>query len=211
MAWKFIDRARGYAGPSIWVCYPHTTKWDAVLILTAGWLAGSRLLTLVKEQECAGFQGALLRAAGCLPVDPRGGCQTVDWVLGRWSRSRHRSLALSPEGRIEAVPYWRTGFYVLSLVTGVPVTYSWMDYERRLAVREAPVWMTRDPAGDLAIAQSLMREARGLYPSKVGPIRFREGWAIDEARLERQRQRWRSTREGLCDQAGSAIDPAAKF
>jgi hypothetical protein len=120
-------------------------------------------------------------------------------------------LALSPEGRIEAVPYWRTGFYVLSLVTGVPVTYSWMDYERRLAVREAPVWMTCDPARDLAIAQSLMREARALYPPKVGPIQFREGWAIDEVRLERQRQRWRSTRGGLFDQAGSAIDRAAKL
>jgi 1-acyl-sn-glycerol-3-phosphate acyltransferase len=188
--WKFIDKAQGYIGPSIWVCYPHTTKWDAALVLATGWLSRTYPMTLVKAQEFVGVQGVLLAAAGCIPVDPRGGCQTLDRVLRHWARNRNRSLALSPEGRIEAVPYWRTGFYILSLVTGIPITYSWMDYQRRLAVREAPVWMTGDPARDLAMAQSLMKASHALYPSKVGPIRFREDWALDETRLERQRQLW---------------------
>ncbi len=190
MSWTFIDRARGYCGPSIWVCYPHTTKWDAVLMLATGWWSGARPLTLVKAEECTGIQGLFLRAAGCLPIDPRGGCQTVDRVLARWGRSPSRALALSPEGRIEATPHWRTGFYILSLVTGVPVTYSWMDYGRRLAVREAPVQLTGDIPRDLEVARSLLQDAVGRYPEKVSPIRFCEGWSVDPARLQSQRSLW---------------------
>lgn len=190
MPWKFLDKARGYKGPTIWACYPHTTKWDAVLALVAGWRSGTPQLPLVKAQEFRGAQGILLRATGCFPVDPRGGCGTIDQVLVHWASRRNHSLVICPEGRIEAVSHWRTGFYILSLVTGAPVTYCWMDYRQRLTVREAPVWMTGVPSRDLEEAASLLREAHPLNPAKVSPIRFRDEWVIDDKRLAHQRRLW---------------------
>ncbi len=191
MRWKFIDKARQHAGPAIWACYPHTSKWDAALALAAGWRNGTPQLALVKAQEFGGVKGLVLRAMSCIPVDPDGDSNTLDRVLIHWSARHDRSIVICPEGRLEGVPHWRTGFYILSLVTGVPVTYCWMDYRQRIMVREAPVWMTGDPSRDLALARDLLKDACGLYPAKASPICFREDWFIDIERLERQRNMWR--------------------
>jgi hypothetical protein len=165
--------------------------------MVISWHIGRLPWTLVKEQEFRGLQGFILRRAACIPINSAGGCNSVDRLLLYWAQDPSRTIILCPEGRIDWVPFWRTGFYVLSLATGVPVTYCWMDYQKRVAVREAPLEMTGSPAVDLARAAELLEGARGLDPLKASPIRFRDDWTLDLERLYQQRFAWRSATQGL--------------
>lgn len=190
MYWRFIDKAKGYRGPMIYVAYPHTSRWDAILALAAGLVFRDPPLLLVQAVEFSGLKGQLLAWAGGFPVPAQRGIGTVDTVLARMARTPERSLALSAEGSTASTPHWRTGYYVLGMATGFPVSYCWYDYERRTMTREHPVALTGDPERDLETAQGLLRHAIALYPSEVGPIQFKPGWTLDGARLEKQRQSW---------------------
>ena len=192
MFWRFVDKLQGDPGPMIYVAYPHTSRWDAVIALAAGVGLRDPPLLLVQAFEFTGIKGRLLRWADSFPVPEMRNIGTVDTVITRMALTPRKSLALSAEGSTAAIPHWRTGYYVLSMTTGWPVSYCWYDYARRTMTREHPVELTGDPARDLAVARRLLQPAVALYPSQVGPIEFKPGWTLNWERLERQRQLWRS-------------------
>jgi len=192
MYWRFIDKAKGYRGPVIYVAYPHTSRWDAIVARAAAVAFRDPPLLLVQACEFVGLRGRLLRWAGGFPVPAAQGIGTVDVVIARMALAPQKSLAISSEGALAATPWWRTGYYVLGMATGLPVSYCWYDYPRRTMTREYPVELTGDPARDLEVARRLLRPGVGLYPDQVGPIQFKPGWTLDWDRLERQRAFWRS-------------------
>lgn len=192
MRWRFLDKVQGYRGPMIYVAYPHTSRWDAILALAAGVIFRDPPLLLVQAIEFTGLKGLLLESAGGFPVPATRGLGTIDAVITRMALKPKKSLALSAEGSTASVPQWRTGYYVLGMVTGFPVSYCWYDYERRAMTREHPVQLTGDLTRDLETARRLLRPGIARYPNQVGPIQFKPGWALDLARLETQRRFWRS-------------------
>jgi len=192
LGWRFIDHAASF-NQLIFVGYPHTTRWDFALTQAIRLRTGRRLTTLVIESEFSGLQGSLLRALNCIPVPVKGGSETVSKTIIQLAQFPDASVALCPEGRIEWSERWRTGYWVMSFVTGIPVCYVAFDYVRRCITMHEPVRMTGNTVDDLAYAESLFKETSGFRAEDAGRIAFPEGWVIDPVRCLRQRRLWEAS------------------
>ncbi len=187
--WKFIDRS-GPTKQLIVVGYPHTARWDFVLAQATRLRKSRDMLSLLAEPEFRGIRGAAFRAIGCMPVPVDRGLGLVDQVLQILARRTETSLGICPEGGIEWKPEWRTGYWVIGVITKIPVCYVSFDYPQRLVVLHEPVTLTGDPEADLAYARTLYNPTTAMRPQEAGEIAFAPTWRPDLARLAQQREAW---------------------
>ena len=139
----------------------------------------------------------MLRLLGCRPLPLQGGAGTVDRLVRFMAIHPSTSLALCPEGRIEWSPHWRTGYFILGLVTGIPVSYVTFDYARRVVTLGSPVQVVGDPVIDLAYAARALGAGHGFRPGDAGRVMFSEAWKVDLERLQAQQLLWDATRNGF--------------
>jgi 1-acyl-sn-glycerol-3-phosphate acyltransferase len=186
--WGLIDRTQGVK-QLIFAGYPHTSRRDFFLTQAISFLTGRALSTLVIETEFEGLRAPLLRMLHCLPVPQTRGLGLVDTVIRDLVVNRGVSLALCPEGQTERAAHWRTGYYIISLATGIPVSYVAFDYSRRIVTLGEPVQMTGNVALDLDHARKSLSDGVGYRSDAAGPVTFPPGWTLDAIRLDAQRKR----------------------
>ncbi|MEY4654008.1 MAG: hypothetical protein RI884_2589 [Pseudomonadota bacterium] len=191
--WRFVDLS-GPAKQLIVVGYPHTSRRDFVLAQAARFRKGRDMLSLVAETEFYGLRGAVLRMLGCMPVPRASGAGLTDEIVKILAHRPQTSLGICPEAGIEWRSAWRTGYWVIAMITGIPVCYVSFDYLRRCVILHEPVQMTGDPEVDLAHARSLYSPVTALRPDDAAPIVFSEAWCVDLHRMQRQRQLWAQMR-----------------
>lgn len=196
LGWEIVDQTDGFP-QVIFVGYPHTSRWDFVLTQAVRLVTGRRLLTLVIESEFSLALSPWLRLLRCHPVALRRGAGTIDRLIQTMARDPSICLALCPEGQIEWSPNWRSGYYVLSLITGLPVSYVTFDYARRQVTLSEPVQMLGDPVVDLAVAGQALSSGVGYRCAAAGRIEFQEGWQLAGDRLNAQRRLWQQLRRGV--------------
>ncbi len=196
--WKIIDQT-AHCPQVIFVGYPHTSRWDFLLTQVARLVAGRRLMTLVIESEFSFALAPWLKLLRCEPVSLHRKTATVDSLIRKLARDPSICLALCPEGQIEWAPHWRSGYYVLSLATGIPVSYVTFDYERRQVTLGEPLQMQGEPALDLAAASQALQLGVGFRPGDAGRIAFQEGWRLAGDKLEAQRNLWQQLRHGATE------------
>ena len=186
--WEFVDRTQGVK-QLIFVGYPHTSRRDFLLTQAISFLTGRALSTLVIQTEFEGLRAPLLRMLRCVPVPQTRGLGLVDTVIRDLAVDSSVSLALCPEGQTERAPHWRTGYYIISLATGIPVSYVAFDYCRRIVTLGEPVQMTGSVTLDLQHARKSLSDGVGYRSEAAGPVTFSPGWKLDVNRLEAQRKR----------------------
>jgi 1-acyl-sn-glycerol-3-phosphate acyltransferase len=144
LGWRFeggapeVDRA-------VLIVAPHTSNWDFVIGVAAMFALGIRVAFLGKHSLFFWPLGPVMRWLGGIPVDRRSSRGVVDETV-RIFRSRDRViLALSPEGTRSNVGRWKTGFYFIARLAGVPIIPVSFSYSPREVRFGGPF----EPTGDL--------------------------------------------------------------
>jgi 1-acyl-sn-glycerol-3-phosphate acyltransferase len=148
---------------------PHTSNWDFVigyatklaLGLDAGWLGKNTLFR--------GPLDPLLRAMGGIPVDRSAKHGVVDQAAEWFGRRAELVLGIAPEGTRHRVDQWKTGFYHIARLAGVPIWPVALDWGTR-AVRLGSLFtLTGDADADLHAIQDFFRMVRGRFPDQAFP------------------------------------------
>ena len=101
---------------------PHTSNWDLVLAVLLFWANDTRPRVLVKSEVFWWPLGPLLRALGAIRTDRSGGGGLVARLAEAAAADEQFVLALAPDGTRRVTDHWKSGFYRLAQVTGLPVT-----------------------------------------------------------------------------------------
>jgi 1-acyl-sn-glycerol-3-phosphate acyltransferase len=171
-------------GPhGIAVVYPHTSNWDFPVGLLAKWAVGLQFRWLAKDSLFRGPMGVIMRYWGGVAVDrsaPQGAIRRLadDMLASKWFW-----LAITPEGTRSYRPYWKSGFYRIALMAGVPLLLVSIDYRRKIVDVTRTMRLTGDEAADMAAIAAAYSEVVAKYPKDAAPIRLAEPGS-DEARKQ---------------------------
>jgi 1-acyl-sn-glycerol-3-phosphate acyltransferase len=173
--WRFEGAAppdRKYVALAV----PHTSNWDAVLLLALAETIDLRMRWMIKDSALKGPLGTLLRAFGAVPIDRSRKTNMVDQMIDQFRTNDDFVLFIPPEGTRSRAEFWKSGFYHIARGADVPVAPTYLDYGRKRAGIGAPIAMTGDVRRDMDAIRAFYAEKlpKPLYASKYGPIRLRE-------------------------------------
>ncbi len=145
---------------------PHTSNWDGIWMIAAAGKYRIRLNWMGKAAIGKGPFGWLARLSGYIPVDRSGGKDLVRATVEAFEREPHLLLAIAPEGTRGSVEGWKSGFYHIARLAGVPIVIAVMDYSSRLVRISGEFWPTGDYEKDLQEILTHYEGARGRHKGR---------------------------------------------
>jgi 1-acyl-sn-glycerol-3-phosphate acyltransferase len=127
------------------IAAPHTSNWDALIMVTAAYIFRVKISWFVKQQAFVFPLGPIVRYFGGIPIDRSKRNNVVEQAIETFRNSERLILAVPPEATRKKSPYWKTGFYHIARGAGVPIVLGYLDYRRKVAGL-GPAFM---PSGDI--------------------------------------------------------------
>lgn len=164
------------AAQGVVVVYPHTSNWDFVIGLLAKWGIGLQVSFWGKDSLFrVPLFGRWVRWLGGVPVarHRREGAvgQMIETMREARAQGRFLWLALAPEGTRSRTEGWRSGFYRVADLGGVPVGLVVLDFARRRVGFDSFWRLSGDMAADFAVFAQRLSETRGCRPLLAAPVR----------------------------------------
>lgn len=145
---------------------PHTSNWDAVLLLGVAFSLRANVHVMAKAEAFRFPLSGLFRYCGGIPVDRSKSTGMVDQMVKVFSESEKFILTIAPEGTRHQVVEWKRGFYYIAKGAGVPIVMAIVD-GRHKTVRLGQVFYPTDNAdADIKAIQSCFAGAGGIKPRR---------------------------------------------
>ena len=148
------------------VAAPHSSNWDAIVMLLVARTFGVRLGWLGKAEAFRGPLGPLMRALGGIAVDRSAARGLVSATAEAFRGRDALALAIAPDGTRGYREHWKSGFYHIALSAGVPLVLGFLDW----GTRRTGVGPTFSPSGDV---RADMERIRSFYDGMRGRHRRR--------------------------------------
>ena len=169
LGWRVVEGDR-VPERCVIVAAPHTSNWDFPLLLLFAWSLGVRLAFVGKQALFRGPMGPVMRALGGVPVDRTRPGGMVGQLAEALARAPRMGLVVPAEGSRSWRPHWKSGFYRVAQLAGVPICLSFLDYREKRG-GFGPCF---EPSGDLKRDMDGVRafyaDKQGLYPELFGPV-----------------------------------------
>lgn len=166
-------RTEGAPPPSerfVIIAAPHTSNWDAVILLVAARIFGLPLAWFVKDAWFRFPLGPIMRRLGGVPIDRSARHGVVEQAIARLKTSERLALAVPPEGTRGRAPYWKTGFYHIARGAEVPIVLGFIDYGRKVAGLGPAFTPTGDLVRDFEVFRAFYDQVQPRFPEKKGAI-----------------------------------------
>lgn len=145
---------------------PHTSNWDFPIAMSALQLMGIKVRFLAKQELFKGFTGWIMRALGGIPVDRSRHTSMVEAMAHTLAEAEELIVLIPPEGTRSAVSEWKTGFYHVARLAGVPIIPAYLDYGKKEAGIMAPYHPVGDYETDIARIKGLYKGITPKFPEK---------------------------------------------
>ena len=156
------------------VFYPHTSNWEFPIGLLAKWVSGIHFRYVGKDALFRWPFGRMFRRWGGIPVNRRLSTGFIGQMRDEFARHDDFRLVIAPEGTRSRTEFWKSGFYHLARVAGVPVALGFIDYPRKRIGVGAYLELCGDPAADMRRIAAFYADKRGHRPGNQGPVALRD-------------------------------------
>ena len=153
---------------------PHTSNWDFVFTLLVVWSAGLSPHVLVKREVFWWPLGPILRSLGAIETDRGSGGGLVERLSAEAAAADEFILVLAPDGTRTRTDHWKSGFYRISLGSGLPLALAFVDGPTRTTGIGPTLQLTGDVRADMDLVRDFYADKHGLRPGKGSVIRLRE-------------------------------------
>lgn len=151
---------------AVLVAAPHTSNWDGVYMLAAAAYYRIGLKWMGKDSLVRGPLGPVMRALGCVPVDRSGPNDLVQTMTLAFAAKTEMVLAVPPEGTRSLSPVWKSGFYHIARMAGLPIILAIMDYGTKTITIAGVFTPSGDYAADLPVIQAYYKGASGKHKAR---------------------------------------------
>ncbi|MGZ3441999.1 MAG: lysophospholipid acyltransferase family protein [Polyangia bacterium] len=152
------------------IAAPHTSNWDAIILLVAARIFHLDLAWFVKASWFAFPMGLVMKRLGGVPIDRSARHGVVEQAIDRFKSTERLALAVPPEGTRGRVPYWKTGFYHIARGAHVPIVLGYIDYGRKVAGIGPSFVPTGDLTADFKVFREFYEKVQPRFPEKKGEI-----------------------------------------
>jgi 1-acyl-sn-glycerol-3-phosphate acyltransferase len=142
---------------------PHTSNWDGLWMVAAAGIYRVRLRWMGKASLAKGPFGWVAKLAGLVPIDRSGGKDLVRATVEAFDAADQLLMAIAPEGTRASVGEWKSGFYHIARLAGVPIVFAVMDYGTRTVFISGELWPSSDYEADLAVIRTHYANASGRH------------------------------------------------
>lgn len=158
------------------LCFPHTSNWDGLLLVTLGRSIGLELQWMVKDSWVKGPLAAPMKRIGAVPINRSKKTNIVEQMVEQFKQRDEFVLAIPPEGTRRRVEHWKSGFYYIALGAKVPVVCGYLDFARKRGGLGDAVTITGDVRADMDKIRAFYAKQKpiGHRPQDVGPLKLRE-------------------------------------
>jgi 1-acyl-sn-glycerol-3-phosphate acyltransferase len=152
-----------FTPPAVCIGAPHTSNWDCLLLLALALELRLKVCWLGKDSLFRFPFGGLMRWLGGIPINRAERCNQVQRSAEFLRENPDLLLCVAPEGTRRKVERWRSGFYHIAHLAGVPILLAVLDADAR-TVRVRGVFT---PSGD---AEREIAEIQRFYCGYRGII-----------------------------------------
>lgn len=152
---------------------PHTSNWDFPITRAAFEVMEIPIrFTIKKEWLKPGPMGWLLRVLGAIPIDrtPKDArsqpLSTVEAMVNLFHENGDLVILVTPEGTRSRQEQWRTGFYHVARLAGVPIALGYLDWHKKIAGIGKVIWPGDDMEKDMKEIMAFYQNITPRYPEK---------------------------------------------
>lgn len=157
---------------SVMIAAPHTTNWDALYTRMAFYVLNIPVKIAIKNDWTKFPFGILIKPLGGLGIDrsskkknPNRPSQ-IEQMANFFKDFERIALVIAPEGTRKLREEWKMGFYYVAKKAGVPITFGYLDYKKKIAGVGGVVYPTDDTAADMKKIMDFYATVSGKYPEK---------------------------------------------
>ena len=175
--WLFGWKVEGVRPPvpcAVLIAAPHTSNWDLPFMLAMAYVLGLRPSWLGKAELFRWPFGWLMRRLGGLPVDRGARQNLVEQAVGEFAKRDELILVVPPSGTRSRAPHWKSGFYHIARLAGVPIVCTYLDYGRKRGGIGPVFKPSGDVRADMHRIRAFYADVTGKYPALTTPVRLRE-------------------------------------
>ncbi len=169
LGWRAVE-GEGVPARAVVVAAPHTSNWDFFYLILFAWKFGVSLAFVGKHTLFLGPMGPVMRSLGGVSVDRSRPGGMVGQLAEAMKRTDRLALVIPAEGSRAWRPRWKSGFYRVAQVAGVPVSLSFLDYEQRVGGFGPCFEVTGDVKRDMDRVRAFYADKQGRFPERFGPI-----------------------------------------
>lgn len=169
LGWRAVE-GDGVPEKAVVVAAPHTSNWDFFYLILFAWRFGVSLSFVGKHTLFKGPMGPVMRALGGVSIDRSSPAGLVGQLCDALARTDRMALVIPAEGSRSWRPHWKSGFYRVAELAGVPVSLSFLDYTDKVGGFGPCFEVTGDPKKDMDQVRSFYSDKRGRFPERFGPI-----------------------------------------
>jgi 1-acyl-sn-glycerol-3-phosphate acyltransferase len=153
---------------------PHSSNWDAVVMLLVARHLGVPLSWLGKAESFRGPMGLLMRWLGGIKVDRSAPHGLVSATVQAFRGRDTMALAIAPDGTRAYREHWRSGFYHIALSADVPVVLGFLDWGTRRTGVGPTLRLSGDVRADMERIRSFYGGMLGRHPERTSRMRLLE-------------------------------------
>ena len=173
LGWK-VEGTRPTASRAVLIAAPHTSNWDLPFMLAMAYVLGLRPSWLGKAELFRWPFGILMRRLGGIPVDRTERQNFVERAVGEFATRDELILVVPPSGTRSRAPHWKSGFYHIARLAGVPIVCTFLDYARKRGGIGPVLKPSGDVRADMRRLRAFYADVTGKYPALTTPVRLRE-------------------------------------
>lgn len=148
----------------VMIAAPHTSNWDLPYMLTISFALKAKLYWMGKEQIFKSPFKRLMMWMGGIPVDRSKSNNMVKFTADLMREASEMVVVVPPEGTRSKTRYWKTGFYHIAKLAGVPIVLGYLDYAKKIGGVGATIYPTDDIEQDMQEIKLFYKTITGKNP-----------------------------------------------
>jgi 1-acyl-sn-glycerol-3-phosphate acyltransferase len=152
------------------IAAPHTSNWDAVIMVTAAYIFRVKLAWFLKDAAFFFPLGPIVRYFGGIPIDRTARRNVVGQAVERFQQSERLILAVPPEATRKKSAFWKTGFYHIARGAGVPIVLGYVDYRRKVAGLGPAFMPSGNIEADFRVFEQFYSAVTPRFPAQRGTV-----------------------------------------
>ena len=161
----------------VMIAAPHTSNWDGYFVRVALWVLGIPVRIAIKDNWTKGPIGIISKGIGFLGIDrskkdPNKPRKSQTQQMADFFKTYDEiALVIAPEGSRALRKQWKLGFYHVAKMANVPITFGYLDYEKKEAGVGGVIFPTDDLESDL---KTIMEFYKNIVPENP------DNYSLDE-------------------------------
>ena len=170
--WKVDKKIPKESIRSVMIAAPHTSNWDGIWVRVAFAILGVPVKIAVKDIMTKFPMGLITKPLGFLGInrskkDPNKPRKSqIEQMADFFKEFDEIAMVIAPEGTRSLRKEWKLGFYYVAKMANVPITFGYLDFEKKIAGVGGVLYPTDNLEADMKKIMEFYKNITPKFPEK---------------------------------------------